>query len=184
MSIMNCPSCGKGLRLPDQTAGGQLQCPHCQNTFTSPVPSDEAAPIPSAQITSSPPPLRGSRADEGETASRPPRGRRRFRDDDEDDYDDDLDIRRGWDRDLAPHRGATILTLGILSIVICGPILGPIAWVMGSNDLKEMRAGRMDPSGEGVTRAGQILGMVATILAIVLICIYALIFSVAVVAQH
>ena len=50
---------------------------------------------------------------------------------------------------------------------------------MGSKELKEMAAGRMDRSGEGITRAGQIIGIVATILAIVLISIYFIVFLVA-----
>ena len=54
---------------------------------------------------------------------------------------------------MAPHRGSAVLTLGILSLVICGIILGPIAWAMGHADLNEMRAGRMDPEGEGMTCA-------------------------------
>jgi len=54
-----------------------------------------------------------------------------------------------------------------------GFILGPIAWIMGNNDLKGIRAGQMDPEGESLTNIGRILGMVATILtivAVVLIC--------------
>jgi hypothetical protein len=38
-----------------------------------------------------------------------------------------------------------------------------MAWVMGSSDLREMRSGRMDPSGMGLTQAGQILGMIYAI---------------------
>jgi hypothetical protein len=45
---------------------------------------------------------------------------------------------------------------------VCG-ILGPVAWIMGHIDLGEMRAGRMDPSGEGLTNAGRICGIVATL---------------------
>jgi hypothetical protein len=42
---------------------------------------------------------------------------------------------------------------------------------MGNNDLREMKAGRMDRSGEGTTKAGQICGIIGTILgAIGLIC--------------
>ena len=36
---------------------------------------------------------------------------------------------------------------------------------MGSTDLKEIRAGRMDPSGQGMTQAGMIIGIVGTVLA-------------------
>jgi len=38
---------------------------------------------------------------------------------------------------------------------------------MGANDLKEMDAGAMDPSGRGQTQAGKICGMIACILMIV-----------------
>jgi len=66
----------------------------------------------------------------------------------------------------APHRGTLILVLGILGIVCCF-ICGIIAWVMGKNDLREMDAGKMDPTGRGLTNAGKICGMVGVILAIV-----------------
>ena len=52
-------------------------------------------------------------------------------DEDDADYYGDRFVRR----DLLPHRGSTILTLGILSLLVCGPILGPMAWVMGNTDL-------------------------------------------------
>jgi hypothetical protein len=67
---------------------------------------------------------------------------------------------------LSPHRGTLILVLGILGIVCCF-ICGIIAWVMGSGDLREMAAGRMDPSGQGITQAGKICGMVGVILWII-----------------
>jgi hypothetical protein len=60
---------------------------------------------------------------------------------------------------LAPHRGVLILVFGILSIVCC-LIFGIVAWVMASKDLKEMAAGRMDPAGQGMTKAGMICGIV------------------------
>ena len=75
---------------------------------------------------------------------------------------------------LKPHRGAVVLVLGILGIVVC-VICGIIAWVMGNNDLREMAAGTMDPSGRGITQAGKICGMISVILTIVGICISLLI---------
>lgn len=65
---------------------------------------------------------------------------------------------------LQPHRAGTVLTLGILGLVVCPLILGTIAWVMGSGDLKAMQAGRMDPSGESTTRTGMVLGIVGVCL--------------------
>jgi hypothetical protein len=38
---------------------------------------------------------------------------------------------------------------------------------MGNNDLREMNAGRMDPSGYGLTQGGKICGMVSVILQII-----------------
>lgn len=67
---------------------------------------------------------------------------------------------------VTPHRGALILVLGIIGLVTSCPILSIMAWVMGTSDLNEMRAGRMDASGMGMTQAGQILGMIYSILAI------------------
>jgi len=66
---------------------------------------------------------------------------------------------------MKPHRGTLVLILGILGLIICGPV-GIAAWAMGASDLKEMDAGTMDPSGRGTTQAGKICGMVACILMI------------------
>jgi len=74
---------------------------------------------------------------------------------------------------LQPHRGVAVLVLGILGLVLCF-ICGIIAWVMGNNDLREIQAGRMDPSGLGLTKAGRICGMIGTILGIVVVGIYVL----------
>jgi heme/copper-type cytochrome/quinol oxidase subunit 4 len=72
---------------------------------------------------------------------------------------------------LRPHRGALILTLGILSLVLAGILTGIPAWVMGSGDLKKMDAGIMDPEGRGLTQAGRILGMICTIITAVIVVI-------------
>lgn len=64
---------------------------------------------------------------------------------------------------LAPHRGGTVLALGILGICVCC-ICGIIAWTMGNNDLRSMAAGTMDRSGEQLTRAGKICGIIGTLL--------------------
>lgn len=67
---------------------------------------------------------------------------------------------------LSPHRGVLILVLGILSIFCC-LICGIIAWIMGNNDLRQMTAGTMDPSGRGLTNAGKICGIVGIAVQIV-----------------
>ncbi len=67
---------------------------------------------------------------------------------------------------MKPGRGGMILTLGILGILICG-ICSIFAWVMGKGDLNEIRAGRMDPSAQGMTQAGYILGVIGCILMLI-----------------
>jgi hypothetical protein len=77
---------------------------------------------------------------------------------------------------MKPHRGTLILVLGILGLVICGP-LGIAAWIMGNGDLKEIDAGAMDSSGRGLTNAGRICGMIATILMILGVLIAIAVFG-------
>lgn len=82
---------------------------------------------------------------------------------------------------MQPHRGTTILVLGILGLVVC-PICGIIAWIMGNGDMKKIEAGLMDPEGLSQTKAGKICGIIATILAIVVTVIYAIVIIFALVA--
>ena len=64
---------------------------------------------------------------------------------------------------LKPHRGAVILVLGILGLLLCF-IFGIAAWVMANNDLREIDAGQMDPKGRDLTQAGKICGIVGIVL--------------------
>ena len=79
---------------------------------------------------------------------------------------------------LAPHRGVMILIFGILGLVCC-LIFGIAAWLMGGSDLKEMDAGRMDPSGRDLTNVGRILGIVAVALQLIGILAYVFLVLVA-----
>jgi hypothetical protein len=76
---------------------------------------------------------------------------------------------------MRPHRGTLILVLGILGLIVCAP-LAIVAWVLGSNDLKEIDAGTMDPAGRGTTQAGKICGIIGTIFLILTIVVVALVF--------
>jgi hypothetical protein len=68
-----------------------------------------------------------------------------------------------------PHRGELILILGILGLIFTCPLLGIPAWVMGQSDLTDMKHGRMDNTGHGMTVAGMVLGIISTAL-VVLFC--------------
>ncbi len=149
--IISCPSCQRKLQVPESLLGQDVQCPTCGATFVGNPAHMSTAP-PSARPAPHPP---GPRRDDYG-----PRGGY-------DDYDArGRDPYRYGRRDVMPHRGGAVLTLGILALVLgcIGIIFGIIAWVMGQSDLAEMRAGRMDPTGEGVTNAGRICGIIGTFL--------------------
>lgn len=69
---------------------------------------------------------------------------------------------------VQPHRGGLVLAFGILSWAVCFPF-GVAAWAIAAQDLKAMRAGHMDPSGESLTRAGLILGAANVILGVLIL---------------
>jgi hypothetical protein len=105
----------------------------------------------------------------------PPRRPRR-------DYDDDYPARRPrYDRGyggrysgLAPHRGSTVQTLGVLCLCFCWTtvpclVLGIIALVMASNDLSQMETGQMDPSGRSATKSGQLCAIIGLVVSAVLL---------------
>jgi len=74
----------------------------------------------------------------------------------------DPGLSAGLGTSLIPHRGVTVLVLGVLGINLFP--LGIAAWIMGHNDLLDMDAGRMDPSGRGMTSAGKVCGIIGTLL--------------------
>lgn len=82
-------------------------------------------------------------------------------------YEDD------YDYGLEPHRGQTVLILGIVAVAFVH-LLGPFVWWMGATDLRKMRAGVMDRRGEEETRIGYVLGIVSTCLLAVGLLVVAL----------
>ncbi len=81
-------------------------------------------------------------------------------------------------RELEPHRGAMILTFGLIGFFTPILVFSIIAWVMGAEDLKKMKNGVMDKSGYGSTQAGYILGIIVCLLLVGVIgffCIFWLI---------
>ena len=61
------------------------------------------------------------------------------------------------------NRPTIALILGILGIVCCG-LLAPIAWYIGSQELKAIAAGSAPAAGEGLAKAGMILGIIGSVL--------------------
>ncbi len=145
---VTCPSCKRALRVPPDLAGQEVKCPACQTTF---IPTDEPERLPTVDAA----PV-GSR-----------RAARR------DEYEEERPGRRR-PAVVADHRGVLILLLGLAPFVLCVPT-GPIAWWLGNQDMADIRAGRMDPSGEGLTQVGRIMGIISTVmmlLSVLLLCVF------------
>lgn len=65
----------------------------------------------------------------------------------------------------ASTQAITALVLGILGVVCCG-LAAPIAWYLGVQELNAIQAGTSPVAGEGMAKAGKILGIIGTVLLI------------------
>lgn len=153
-SIIHCPSCSRQLRVPEELAGNLVKCPGCGQTFTAsfaPGGSEEAAKPPAQPPSVAKPP-----AAPVPQAARPPEPPPW-----ESGYPG-----QAYRRDAEPHRGALILTFGILSLMLglIGAPFGIAAWIMGQGDLRKMREHQMDPTGMGLTQAGWICGIIGSLM--------------------
>jgi predicted Zn finger-like uncharacterized protein len=172
--IIDCPSCGRKLRVPDDLLGKAVKCPTCEHTFQStaePQPTTPASASATPQTMGSDPAM----APVGSADQRLP----------EELQDPEEEDARPWSepqqfqgrRDAEPHRGTLILVLGIVSIVcstlgacfaglggLIGLPLGIAAWVMGRRDLIKMTENLMDSQGKELTKAGWICGIIGTIM--------------------
>ncbi len=77
----------------------------------------------------------------------------------------------GGGRAVDHPQGTTILVLGICSLVICG-LLGPVAWIMGNNALKEIDANPSAYTNRGSVSAGRICGIITSVLMILGILLF------------
>lgn len=154
-TMTRCPGCKNQLRVPDNLYGRNVKCPTCGTQFVA-LSEEEMQAQHESAAASEPEYYEEEEQEEYEEAPRRPRRRRR--------------------RDYEPHRGAVILVLGLLGLLLCAP-LGIAAWVMGNSDLEKIQRGVMDPEGKGLTQAGRILGIVSTILLIIW-CICGLLYGI------
>jgi hypothetical protein len=165
---MRCTGCGQTLRVGDEHAGKQARCPACGTIASVPVPGTTAVLSPDAEsapwaspFAAAPSPL----ADKAEAAPNP------YASPTAANYAAGPATPYGM-----PHRGGMVLGLGIGSIsmvllgLCCGLFglvalpLGIVTWVLGASDLKKMKQGQMDSSGQGMTLAGMVMGIVTTAL--------------------
>lgn len=175
--IIQCPQCERQLRVPDELLGAAVKCPTCGVTFTAqhttppPLPPQPpaAAEEVRVQAEAQPPPADASAEPTYPLAERDDEPRP-VHHDDGDDYEE---------ADFDPHRGSTVLVLGILSLVctpfalccgimglpfsMAGVVMGVLAWVFGQADLAKMRREIMDPTGRDMTQAGFVCGIIGAI---------------------
>jgi len=178
-AVVTCPQCHQNLQLPDELMGSEVRCPMCQQTFAATADSP---------LSAGPPPVSGPEpaAAQEEEFERPleeddgkkkrPRKRReasRYGTTTAGLYHDLLKEQR---RKSTEHRGVLILVFGILAITCAAGLVGLVcavfAYNMATNDLNEMYSGRMDRSGETLTKVGRILAVIGacmSLLEIVLI---------------
>ena len=197
-----CSDCGRTLRVDDQFAGKAARCPICGAVTQMPLEGESEPTIwrlrtPEGQIYG---PVGKSELDEWAAGGRI--------DADCELSDDDKMWRAATDifpslapivnqapatpapatvvpassavGYLQPHRGGLIVTLGVLAWVTC-PVFSVFAWVLGANDVREIRSGHMDPGGLPQTQTGMVLGMVNVILWMIagLISVFVVLFVVA-----
>ncbi len=71
-----------------------------------------------------------------------------------------------------PEGATMIFVFGLLGLLVC-PLLGIVAWIQGNGYQAKCRAAGVEP--EGMAVAGRILGIIACILFLLGICVWALI---------
>lgn len=72
-------------------------------------------------------------------------------------------------------QGTVILVLGILGLVLC-QLLGPVAWIMGNKAKAEVDRNPGRYSNAGSISAGRICGIIATVILILIVVGYGLLF--------
>jgi hypothetical protein len=182
---VSCPECKEKLRIPEDWLGQAVECPACEHSFTAIKDADTAPKTASAGPPPlppgiAPPPLPektpdvveeddefASPIDEEPEDREKPRNKRARRRASKGPGGYYGEMQRKQRRMMVPHRGVAILILGLFSILCCWTFLlaigacacGYYAYQMGSYDLTEMQAGRMDPSGRAITHVGRIMGL-------------------------
>src|SRR5437867_900616 len=131
-TIVDCPSCERKLRVPEDLLGTRVKCPTCGGTFNA-TASERAEVTPSAAssasgVTLSRPPDSAASAvppagadgapplDGGTAPAAPPPAPPE--EDDDRPWEQPRALRRDWE----PHRGTLVMTLGIVGLVMgaCG----------------------------------------------------------------
>ena len=180
----HCHECDRLLRTTDDKAGLSASCPDCAAPLVVPQPDDEGSHEPAASSsgwddreageTTSPPEQRRGGTQQcsmcGETISTADRYCP---------WCGAAQTSRSARGGMRPHRAGLTLLLAILGWIGILPLaIG--AWVLASQDLQEMQAGRMDREGEALTRAARGIAILACIVygsGILLACLFSVLLK-------
>jgi hypothetical protein len=185
--IRECPSCSRKVRVPIELLGKLVKCPSCGRTFQAESAAEVQSSMSSASAVTGLEPAPSGSTDSSNPSVTPPDqkkllpcpGCKRGIPADANRCElcgAEIEVvdASGWQpgstdhvrRDAEPHRGTTVLVLGILSILLpyVGLPLGILSLVLGRRDLVKMRKNDMDPEGQPVTLAGWICGIIGTII--------------------
>ena len=156
-----CPECAHSMQLPEALSGKTGQCPNCKQTVAISKPLS----LPTSSDLGELPPAANDPATPFKTAvaAPVPAGIPQLA----------AAAPMGHMAGKASHRGTLLLILSIVSFVLgcVGLILGPIVFFMAKKDLREMDAGRMDPTGRGVTTFGFVGGIISTLTGILTVVV-------------
>jgi hypothetical protein len=214
MELLTCPSCGCSVQMADALLGRRVRCFACKHSFLAtaeriaPPRRREMPDSPSGRLRDPASRIAVPHDDEQEDFDSGERGpfcpgcgrRIAWRDlscpycGEELEPEDETwaERRQVLDRicrDQEPHRGALILSLGNVSMIVGGLSLcsfglgavvsvplGILAWLMANRDLERMREGRMDPRGKAKTQTGRTGAIAGVILGVIFAAFYALLW--------
>ena len=213
MELLTCPSCGCSVQTADALLGRRVRCSACKHCFLATAeriapPQRRETPGSSSERLRDPARRLAVPRDEEEDFDSgeggpfcPGCGRRiGWRDlscpfcGEELEAEDEARAarRQAIDRirrDLEPHRGSLILSLGNVSMIVGGLSLctfglgavvsvpvGILAWLMANHDLERMREGRLDPRGKARTETGRTGAIAGVILGVIFAAFYALLW--------
>ncbi|MBN2190568.1 MAG: DUF4190 domain-containing protein [Candidatus Aureabacteria bacterium] len=83
--------------------------------------------------------------------------------------------------DKASGKAITSLVLGILGLLCCGP-LAIVAWILGAMELSDIKKGLSSKAGEGMAKAGMIIGIIGTVLMVLGILVWIAIMAMGIMA--
>jgi hypothetical protein len=152
---IECPACNASIRAPLSIAGTKTSCPGCGQRIL--IPDQRNKTMLAKVIDDGPPPHPPS------LASRPVPAPVLADIVDEDDVA------------VEPSHGTAILVMGLVGMFTLPFIFGPITWLWADEELRKMKAGRMDPEGKANTETGRLMGIISTVIgviAVVLIFLY------------